>query len=232
MSNAQNTSNPEDPHGGRTQGTDGRGIVASFTAVFALTIIVLAGLFWHTLSTYRTSGSEQARHFRTVELVGTIRHFDEVLTMSARMAAATGDLQWERRYRIYEPELDAAIGEAMSLWPDVFISEAVSKTNLANLKLVDMENRAFDLVRSGDREAAAELLYSDEYERQKKVYSTGMQQVTGAMGQLIQAQRGQQKRTAVATLVLLAGILVFAFVLWLYALRVLRRRIASPEATT
>ncbi len=44
-----------------------------------------------------------------MQLRGTIIHPDEVLTMSARMAAATGNLWWEERYRGFEPRLDAAI---------------------------------------------------------------------------------------------------------------------------
>ena len=44
-----------------------------------------------------------------------IVHLDEVLTMAARMAAATGDMAWEERYRSAEPNLGAAIEEAIRL---------------------------------------------------------------------------------------------------------------------
>ena len=49
------------------------------------------------------------------ELRGVIVHLDEVLTMSARMAAVTGDSRWEERYRQFEPQLDAAIKETTEL---------------------------------------------------------------------------------------------------------------------
>lgn len=55
------------------------------------------------------------RQVRLERLQGDILHLDEVLTMSARMAAASGDLQWEDRYQKYEPKLDRAIVEALDL---------------------------------------------------------------------------------------------------------------------
>ena len=49
----------------------------------------------------RTSLEKQVRLER---LQGDILHLDEVLTMSARMSASSGDLRWEDRYHLYEPK--------------------------------------------------------------------------------------------------------------------------------
>ncbi|NQU21470.1 MAG: PAS domain S-box protein, partial [Candidatus Nealsonbacteria bacterium] len=111
---------------------------------------------------------------RIEELRGSIVHLDEVLTMSARMAAFTGDLEWENRYRRFEPQLDAAIKEAMTLAPEAYGGEAAAESAAANIKLVDMENRTFDLVRQGHADQAKAVLFSDEYEKQKQVYAQGM----------------------------------------------------------
>ena len=67
--------------------------------------------------------------------------------MSARMAAATGDDKWGKRYRQYEPALDAAIKEAIRLAPGSYSAEAAAQTDAVNVALVDMENQAFDLGR-------------------------------------------------------------------------------------
>ena len=98
--------------------------------------------------------------------------------MSARMAAATGDLQWERRYRSFESKLDAAIKESMTITSKTFISKAVEQTNI---KLVTMENKAFDLVRQGNLESATKLLYSQEYEKQQRIYSQSMKQAADVL---------------------------------------------------
>ncbi len=61
------------------------------TGVLALTGVVLLALFWFTFDSYRNNTTAQLRNLRLAELQGTIAHLDDVLTMSARLAAATGD---------------------------------------------------------------------------------------------------------------------------------------------
>jgi hypothetical protein len=85
------------------------------TGALAISILLVAGLVWSAFRSYRTVNTAQRHSLRIKELRGVIVHLDEVLTMSARMAAATGDLAWERRYRQFEPQLDAAVKEATAL---------------------------------------------------------------------------------------------------------------------
>ena len=108
------------------------------------------------------------------ELRGVIVHLDEVLTMSARMAAATGDSRWEERYHHFEPQLDAAIKETIRIGAGFSNIKAATKTDAANIKLVEMENRAFALVRAGRKEEAQTVLFSPEYETQKQIYAEGI----------------------------------------------------------
>ncbi|MHC4757388.1 MAG: hypothetical protein ACYTE8_01905 [Planctomycetota bacterium] len=205
-------------------------VVRMFTAAFLLTVVTLFGLIWHTWRSYEQFKSGQMRNFRTVQLNGVIVHLDEVLTMSARMSAESGDQEWEERYRVFEPQLDAAIHEAMELWPDVFISEAVSQTNLANIKLVDMENRAFDFVRLGDEESAREILYSDAYEEQKRIYSDGMERVTTSMNEQVLAEIARQRGNALTTVTFLVVLVVLTMAVWIYSMYILNRYINKESA--
>ena len=109
--------------------------------------------------------------FQAQELRGRIIHLDEVLTMSARMAVTTGDPKWERPYRQFEGELDAAIQSAIALVPDTGSTE---QTDAANVALIGMEDRAFELVRLGELAAARAILFGEEYARQKAIYAEGM----------------------------------------------------------
>src|SRR5216110_3264690 len=77
-----------------------------FIIAFVFTGASLAWLSWSTYDLYNHDAIIKGQLWRTEELQGTIIHLDEVLTMSARMAAATGDQQWEARYRKFEPQLD------------------------------------------------------------------------------------------------------------------------------
>ena len=111
---------------------------------------------------------------RIEELRGVIVHLDEVLTMSARMSAATGDSRWEERYHHFEPQLDAAIKETIKIGASSSNIKAATKTDVANRELVEMEDRAFALVRAGRKEKAQTVLFSSEYETQKQIYAEGI----------------------------------------------------------
>ena len=113
--------------------------------------------------------------FQLQKLNSTISHYDEILTMSARMAAATGDLSWKDRYDAYEPLLTEAINYAIELSPNTYAVHA-AKINDANLKLVEMESKAFDFVSQEDPERAIDVLFSDDYQLQKEEYGHGIQQ--------------------------------------------------------
>lgn len=143
------------------------------TVTLLLTIVTFAGCGWIVLKARRNVKVFTDRVSRVEELRGTIVNLDEVLTMSARMAAATGDSRWEERYRQFEPQLNAAIEETLHLANYPAGAGATTTMNEANLKLVEMENRAFALIRAGRREEARQALFSLEYETQKRLYAEG-----------------------------------------------------------
>ncbi len=155
-------------------------------AVFAtLAFLILPG--WITWRYYEASAELSTQEVRLQRLIGTIVHLDEVLTMSARMAAATGDPRWERRYRKAEPQLDAAIEQAIQLSAGAYAA-AAELTAAANRALIRLENRAFVLANSDRRDEAQKILFSPEYERSKRTYAEGMTILTTAIDARIQRE--------------------------------------------
>lgn len=70
------------------------------------------------------------------QLAGTVAHYDEILTMSARLAALTGGLQWEDRYNRFVPKLDEAIAEISMMATTKELSDAIHMTDDANRSLI------------------------------------------------------------------------------------------------
>ena len=93
-----------------------------------LIVLVLSGLAWAVVASLRHLEDVTERQLRIERLRGTIVHLDEVLTMSARMGAATGDPQWETRYREFDPGLSRALREALALAPQVGAAAVVRRT--------------------------------------------------------------------------------------------------------
>ena len=149
------------------------------TAVI-LSLILVAAVGGNVWRMYASFGQVVTTEFELQKLAGEIVHLDEVLTMSARMAASTGSLEWEQRYVIFEPKLDQAIKRAIELAPEAYANQPAA-TDEANIKLVNMEHKSFDLVRQGKQAEALELLFSPEYQLQKQIYAIGINKTIAAL---------------------------------------------------
>ncbi len=110
-----------------------------FVAVLCITSLLILILGWFSWQSYKEWQTTATKVVRLQELIGIIKTSDEILTMSARMAATTGDLTWEKRYLNFEPSLDSAIKEAVQTLPYEKLSHAFLKTDDANKALVAME---------------------------------------------------------------------------------------------
>jgi serine phosphatase RsbU (regulator of sigma subunit) len=153
-------------------------LVIGIAIIISMMLVASVGLnVWNMHGDFKKVVSTE---FQLQNLSGKIIHLDEVLTMSARMAASTGDLQWEQRYKQFEPELDTAIKQTIKLAPEIQSVNA-SETDAANIKLVQMEQQAFELVRQGKSKEAFNLLTSQNYNIQKQIYANGINKTTAAL---------------------------------------------------
>ncbi len=197
-----------------------RGLIPVFSVLAAVSTIMVGFSAKNTWNVYQNFQSAITRNFKLQDLSGQIIHLDEVLTMSARMAASTGNLKWEERYLQYVPPLDNAINEVLSIAPEYQTN--ASQTDEANAKLIEMEERAFELVRQSKPQEALNLLLGQEYSTQKKIYSEGVEttltNIQQAVANQIQAYGQQLSRSAILAGVSFA-ILVFSWVLVLILLR-------------
>ena len=111
-------------------------------------VVLVLGIVLLLCSALIESRAAAERHRRIQQLCGTIMQLDEVLTMSAKMCAATGRMDWKERYDKHALQLDAAIKEAEALIPSrrPDASEDISDVNA---RLVEMERQAFRLASQG-----------------------------------------------------------------------------------
>lgn len=144
------------------------------TLTVLLTLLLFIPQIWLNWQAYYNFNSITKNEFKLQRLSDEITYLDEVLTMSARMNAATGNSIWEQRYRLFEPKLDIAIKESIKLAPEAYKNEDAQKIDTANQRLVTMEYQSFDLVKKNQKEAAQLLLFSRDYENQKQIYAEGV----------------------------------------------------------
>ena len=139
---------------------------------------ILGSIVWNMYDSLLKMGTHELHLQR---LIGTVAQLDEVLTMCARMAAATGNPDWEKHYREVERELDNAIVGVAINAREEYAKTYVAQTKLAHAKLIEMESLGLALVRQGRQKEASELLFSPQYDQQKALYSQGISKMTAAV---------------------------------------------------
>jgi signal transduction histidine kinase/ActR/RegA family two-component response regulator len=194
----------------------------SFLSVVAITLVTVGFLARSVGTSYRVVQGFEETQLAIESVCGRITWLDEVLTMSARMAAATGDPRWQERYDECVARLDQAIAEAHRLAPGDQEDAAARQTDQANQALVAMELAAFERVRRGDRDGAALLLESPAYAGHKQVYARGMERFLASMRARTSELLGNESARADRAVALLAVALPLLATLWLLVGRSIR----------
>ncbi len=200
------------------------------TLLVCLTVTLPSVLLPYRYQTYlqsRLAALESREHYAS-EVAANIRYLDEVLTMSARLAAATGDAKWEARYRSFGPKLDAVIEEARRLDP-VPADGAEARLAAVNAALVRMEVRSFALSREGRRSEALRLLTGRDYQHAKAAYAQEFKTIAAAgRAEGDGLRESLYRATAVAGQLKALGLLLVIAV-WLMAGRKVHRRMRDRE---
>ncbi|MGB2925420.1 MAG: ATP-binding protein [Limnothrix sp.] len=200
------------------------------TGAVVLSLLLVALGSWNSWQIAKNFKFGITTDFQIQQLTGEIIHLDEVLTMSSRMAAATGDLKWETRYTSFEPKLGEAIETAIALAPETYDSHA-ERTDAANEKLIEFETNAFQLIRENKADEALNLLFSEQYEQQKEIYADGMRKTTQAL-----TERAQQNIEAYGTSLSRSSIfsflsLIILMVSWFLILALINQYIQERHRT-
>jgi|GEM_PF-1329799 len=169
---------------------------------------------WYIWRIYQGLQTTITRDLELKEVSDSIVHLDEVLTMSARMGASTGDTRWEDRYNRYVPQLDQAINTVLDTVP-VAEQTDPQQTDEANQKLVAYEVQAFEMVKAGKAKQALQLLLSPKYEEQKKIYNDGIQGTLATVRAKVDTQLAIYRRQLTWSLMLAIATLVAVALTWL-----------------
>ena len=190
------------------------------TIACAVAMVVLLVLAWSAWSSYRAFDVAMQRNLEIQDLRGRIIYLDEVLTMSARMAAATGDLAWEKRYNDRLPQILSTIDRAMAILPGF---QGLKETDAANDKLDDLESESFRQLHAGHPEISRAILFGDEYARNKEIYARGMDKLGQKLQEAADATTQAEHRWAIFNVVGASGAIPLLIIGWIVVMRELDR---------
>jgi signal transduction histidine kinase/DNA-binding response OmpR family regulator/HPt (histidine-containing phosphotransfer) domain-containing protein len=130
------------------------------TTSLILTAVAIIGMSWLA---YRAD-HETSEEARLRQLSETLLELDIELARSARMAAITGEPEWEKDYLHLESRLDAALEEAQRLTPPA-ADVAASRAELAAT-----QHRAIDLAKKPPRIEGVKLICGEEHAQRKRAF--------------------------------------------------------------
>ncbi|NUQ68129.1 MAG: response regulator [Phycisphaerales bacterium] len=169
----------------------------------AVVLATLAVLALHTTGRAERQFESNAALMNNLK---DIERYDEALTMSARMHAATAEEAWRARYQEYASRLDRAIKQLSVTSLSTLKQDCAQAISEANRVLVEIENRAAELVSEGRAREGVLLLKSSFYEQAKHDYAATLQDLSRSLDRHreAEARRGKAWRWAFGTAALIA----------------------------
>jgi len=190
---------------------------------FIFTILCIIGASISAWSFYNEHESVKIDNANAYEVIGTIKHLDEVLTNSTRLLVLTGNEIWTARYTENVLKLDEAFERAVLVLDSDFALVGLDQTFKANQTLVRMEEEAFALTEKDSLDEAKAILVSSEYIASKRLYSEGINLAFEEILNHIRLKNEQVKmQLLVGLAAYLVGLILIGY-LWWYITRKLHK---------
>ena len=142
-----------------------------------ITAATLTASFRQIRRSYVQIGTAERQVSKLTRLELAALYLDEVLAMSANMAAATQQPEWANRHEKTGPRIEAAVAKIHLVFEKGSVDAVNAEAALpvfVDDKLDKMERQALSMINEGKHKDAAALLQSSEYRQQRQAYSEGM----------------------------------------------------------
>ncbi len=187
-----------------------------------LTLALVAGLSWFAWRSHKDFETLETKDLKMVELYGTVKHFDELLSLTAQLAAATGEPAWKPMMISEMAKVDAAMDELEQVAPGLIPQETVSELLGVKRSLQKQELQVLEFADAGDLAAAQAILSSSRYKADQERLATTeavlLEQVRAHLDQTLESQH-QRNRYWLVMVIIFLLVIIFA---WVYALRTIR----------
>ena len=180
--------------------------------------IILSLLSWQTWRSYNHIRTTETQLVQINSIESSAMYRDEMLAMSAMMAAVTKNLEWESRYEEFGSRVEATVKEIRLVFESNTIDAEDAEEGLrvfVDDKLDTMENKALELVNQGKHDDAVALLQSPEYEEQKQAYNRGMKEFISNAHGVLKDRRDSHQRKVLGAFTAVNIILLVMALVWL-----------------
>ena len=194
-----------------------------------LTLVMISGLTWFAWRSHEDFETLETKDLRMVQLHGTIQHFDELLSLTAQLAAATGEPAWKPMIVAEIAKVDAALDELAQISPGLIPEETVADLQSAKRSLQQQELQVLEHADAGDLKAAQAILSSSRYQADQERLAAAevvlLEQIRAHLDQTLDSQHQRNRYWLVLVIIFL---LLISFA-WVYALRTIRNYFVEKQ---
>lgn len=200
-------------------------ILESRIPVFLLTVaLVLTGtvfgwFIWRVEQSKQIETLKQEILTNPAKTGDSIVYLNELLAMSAQAAVITGNLEWEKEFKKFEPDLEKKIDDIKTVLPDSVELQSVNQLETANLEMLTLEKRAFTFLREGRTEHAKEVLFSDEFKRQKEMFLAEIPNIVGQLNEMQRNELSAEYQYSNRFIGVAVAVFILSLLAWIVAIR-------------
>jgi two-component system, LuxR family, sensor kinase FixL len=185
----------------------------------AVTLVLFGLVLWEALNAYSSYKYIQSDERALDRLDMQLTRLNDSLTIDALLAVTTGDTSRVVQFRSSEHQLEAEILIAAAHLDTSQTTSALSHIRQAHSRRVSLEESAMQLAYHGDRNAALQILSSDDYLQRKREYVASIEQALDTLNDREESNAKWLRTQLTLVGIYSAGVLLVA---WLSILRVLQ----------
>jgi methyl-accepting chemotaxis protein PixJ len=205
-------------------------LLGTITATIAGSLMLTGVSTYNIWNIYNSFQSTVTRQFELQKTSGDFLYVDEYFTMSAKMLVTTGDFQWEARYKKMNPKNDALFKRIKELLPPDLWKQYEANGNASGLRLLNMENKALALMHQGKQKEAAAVLFGEDYNNDKKIFSDGNNLILAKVDLLIAQELKSYQQQLLISIVFAGTTLPLLIGGWILVLSAVRDYIRERQA--
>lgn len=198
---------------------ESRILVVMLTIALMLTGTVFGWFIWRIEQSKNIATLKQEILTNPEKTGESIVYLKEILIMSARTSVSTGNLEWEKQYKEFEPKLGGKIEEIKTVLPDTVELQSIDGLEQSGLEMLAMEKRAFTLMRDKRFDEARQILFSPQYETQKTKFFDEVPNVVAQLNALQKSELDSEYSYSNRFIGIAIAVFGLSLIAWISAIR-------------
>lgn len=203
--------------------------VRLLTVGWIISLVLVPAMVYLLWITYASYDALVNRDLKLQRLAGMVTHLNDRVHKSVLMAVTAWSPEWEQEYADVQPRLDKALAEIAVQARSAYANNYAAQAKVAYSQVLETEQLAMALGRTGRLEEARKLIAGKKYEDARRSFERSIQNVADAVENRIDSEaRAARRRQYLGALFGCASMIVSSLA-WLGILVVVKMHLTERK---